>query len=154
MRETNENGESLFFDYFFPDVRMPRVIVEYCERVVEATGVSIFVIDREVNSVRIAQEFHNKGWKLLSMLDNNEYKGLSDWSAEMIAKLKDGSLVYWGEWARPRENDTRKFVIVKKKDRLLPYWGTPQHSPKPSSRRNGLRFIPSGRRSRRAALKG
>ena len=41
--------------------------------------------------------------------------------------------------------DTRKFVIVKKKDRLWLYWGTPQHSPKPSSRRNGLRFIPSGR---------
>jgi hypothetical protein len=74
----NENGESLFFDYFCPDVRMPRVIVEYCERVVEATGVSTFVIDREVNSVRIAQEFHNKGWGLLSMLDNNEYKDLSD----------------------------------------------------------------------------
>ena len=121
----NENGESLFFDYFFPDVRMPRVIVEYCERVEKATGVSTFVIDREVNSVRIAQEFHNKGWGLLSMLDNNEYKDLSDWSAELIGKLEDGSLVYWGEWARPRENDPRKFVIVKKEDRLLPYWGTP-----------------------------
>lgn len=121
----NENGESLYFEYFTPDVRMPSMIVEYCERAVEATGVSTFVIDREVNSVRIAQEFHNRNWGLLSMLDNNEYKGLSDWNTELIGKLENGSLVYWGEWARPRENDPRKFVIVKKGDRLLPYWGTP-----------------------------
>jgi hypothetical protein len=121
----NENGESLFFEYFPPDVRMPGMIVEYCERAVEATGVSTFVIDREVNSVGIAQEFHNRDWGLLSMLDNNEYKELSDWNAELIGELEDGSLVYFGEWARPRENDPRKFAIVKKEDRLLPYWGTP-----------------------------
>ena len=125
MAVQNENGESLFFEYFTPDVRMPRVIVEYCERVVASTEISTFVIDREVNSVRIAQEFHNRGWGLLSMLDNNEYKDLTDWSAELIGEIEDGSLVYWGEWATPRENDPRKFVIVKKRDRLLPYWGTP-----------------------------
>ena len=36
----------------------------------------MFIIDREVNSLKIAKKFEKRGWGLLSMLDQNQYKGL------------------------------------------------------------------------------
>ena len=50
------------------------MIVDYCENVADATGITLFVIDREVNSVKLACEFEHKGLGLLSMLDANEHE--------------------------------------------------------------------------------
>ncbi len=61
---------------------------------------------------------------LICMLDANQYEGLSDWDAECIGRLEDGSKVWSGPWKEPG-NDSRHFVIVEKEDRLLPFWGTP-----------------------------
>ncbi len=120
----DEQGMALFVEYFPPDMRLPNVIIEYCEKVVSMTGINLFVIDREVNSLAIASAFDSKGWGLISMLDKNEYKDLSDWDAEYIGQLEDCSKVYSGPWKK-RTGDLREFVIVETKDRLLPYWGTP-----------------------------
>ncbi len=119
----NEQGEALFVEYFPPDIRLPNVIMDYCEKIVALTRIRLFVIDREVNSLAVALAFENRGWGLISMLDKNEYKGLSDWDAKYIGELDDGSKVYSGPWKNPK-GDIRQFVIVQKKDRLLPYWGT------------------------------
>jgi len=119
----DENGEALFLEYYPPDARMPTTIIEYCEKVVELTGIKHFVIDREVNSEALAYAFEVRGWGLLCMLDNNQYNDLSDWDAKFIGKLEDGSKVYCGPWKNPGE-DSRIFVIVEKEGRLLPYWGT------------------------------
>ncbi|MBF0201271.1 MAG: hypothetical protein HQK66_08150 [Desulfamplus sp.] len=58
------------------------------------------------------------------MLDKNEYEGLSSWTTTLIGTLEDGSEVYEGTWAKPRENDPRHFVVVDTGERVLPYWGT------------------------------
>jgi hypothetical protein len=111
-------------DYYPPDIRLPRTILDYCQRIVSTTGIELFVIDREVNSVAMAQAFEGKGWGLLSMLDKNEYKELSDWEIEAAGELEDGSPVYTGSWKVARKEDPRIFVIVKVQERLLVYWGT------------------------------
>ncbi|MCI5115712.1 MAG: hypothetical protein D3912_13020, partial [Candidatus Electrothrix sp. AX1] len=85
-----------------------------------------FVIDREINSVRIANEFKDRDWGLLSMLDSNEYKSLSDWDTECICEYESGDRLYTGTWAIPREDDPRMFVILETDERLLVYWGTPR----------------------------
>jgi hypothetical protein len=120
----NEEGQALYVAYHPPDIRLPRVIVEYCEKIMSATGIRIFVIDREVNSVELAREFESKQLGLLSMLDKNEYDGLSSWQVEGIGELEDGSLVYKGKWKPPRQEDPRRFVIVEEAQRVLVYWGT------------------------------
>jgi len=120
----NESGAALFVEYFPPDIRLPRVISEYCHKIVSMTGIKLFVIDREINSLEVAREFESNGWGLISMLDKNEYKDLSDWDAQIIGELEDGSKVYSGPW-KDSKDDIRHFVIVEKADRLLPYWGTP-----------------------------
>ena len=123
----NDAGHALYVEYYPPDIRLPRVILEYCEWIKNSTGIELFVIDREVNSLKMAQAFEEREWGLLSMLNSNEYKALSDWDVEHIGELEDGSQVYKGKWASPRKkDDPRIFVIVETKDRLLPYWGTPK----------------------------
>jgi hypothetical protein len=122
----NEMGQAIFMDYYPPDIRMPSMILEYCEKIVSATGIHSFVIDREINSVRMASEFDDRGWGLLSMLDSNEYKKLSDWDTECICKYESGDRLYTGTWAIPREDDPRIFVILESDERLLVYWGTPK----------------------------
>lgn len=120
----DEDGRALFVEYYPPDIRMPRFILEYCLKIMDTTLVEVFVIDREVNSVEVARNFEEKGIGLLSMLDRNEYDGLSSWTVTRIGTLADGSPVYEGKWAKDRENDPRHFVIVETADRVLPYWGT------------------------------
>ncbi|CAK8711354.1 hypothetical protein KKHLCK_16130 [Candidatus Electrothrix laxa] len=122
----NEQGQAIFMDYYPPDIRMPAMILEYCEKIVNATGIRSFVIDREINSVKIAREFKNRDWGLLSMLDSNEYKALSDWDTECICEYESGDRLYTGRWATPREDDPRIFVILEADERLLVYWGTPK----------------------------
>ncbi len=121
----NEQGEAIFVEYFPPDIRMPNMIVEYCKQVESLSEIKLFIIDREVNSLAMARKFENEKFGLISMLDKNEYKDLSDWDTEIIGKLEDGSKVHGGPW-KDRERDLRYFVIVEKADRLLPYWGTPK----------------------------
>jgi hypothetical protein len=120
----DEDGRALFVEYYPPDIRMLHFILEYCRKIMEATRVEVFVIDREVNSVEVARKFEENGIGLLSMLDRNEYDGLSSWSVTRIGTLGDGSPVYEGKWAKDRENDPRHFVLVETADRVLPYWGT------------------------------
>jgi hypothetical protein len=120
----NEHGHAVAVEYYPPDIRMPHFIVKYCRKVAETTTINVFVIDREVNSVDLARQFEENEMGLLSMLDKNEYDGLSSWTTVAIGTLEDGSTVYEGQWATPRENDPRHFVLVKTGDRILPYWGT------------------------------
>jgi hypothetical protein len=126
----NQDGQGVFIEYSPPDIRMPRMIVMYCQKVVTVTGIEIFVIDREVNSVEIARCFEQNGLGLLSMLDKNEYDGLNSWNVTRIGTLSDSdngnecATVYEGEWAAPRANDPRHFVLVETSERVLAYWGT------------------------------
>src|SRR6266404_7969275 len=105
----NEAGQALFIEYYPPDIRLPRVIIDYCQKVASVTGITLFVIDREVNSVQMACDFEHQGLGLLSMLDANEYEGLSSFDARWIGKLEDGSEVYEGQWQSPRPGDPRCF---------------------------------------------
>jgi hypothetical protein len=118
----NEDGRAVFVRFYPPDIRMPHFILQYCLEIMETTGIEVFVIDREANSVELARSFEENGMGLLSMLDGNEYADLSSWTATRIGALADGSVVYEGKWAKP--DDPRHFVLVQTGDRLLPYWGT------------------------------
>ncbi len=120
----NESGQALFIEYYPPDIRLPHVIIDYCQKVASVTGITLFVIDREVNSVKMACDFEHQGLGLLSMLDANEYEGLSSFDARWIGKLEDGSEVYEGQWQSPRPGDPRCFVIVVDRERVLVFWGT------------------------------
>ena len=120
----NEDGNAVYFDYYAPDIRLTQVIVDYCENLVKMTGIIIFIIDREVNSVEIAREFERRNWGLLSMLDSNQYNDLSDWDTRLEGWLDDGSKIYSGKWKKVRQDDPRTFVIVEKDGNLLPFWGT------------------------------
>ncbi len=120
-----EDGRAIFFDYQPPDTRLPRIILDFCAEIAYLTGISIFVIDREVNSVAMAHEFAERGWGLLSMLDKNEYTDLSDWNTEYVGWLDDGAEVYAGGWSEKRNkaDDPRTFVLAVREGKILPYWG-------------------------------
>jgi hypothetical protein len=122
----NQEGQAVFVTYHPPDIRMPHFILTYCQQVVTVTGVNLFVIDREVNSVELARLFQEAQLGLLSMLDRNQYDGLSSWHTTRIGELADGSAVYAGQWATPRLDDPRQFVLVDTGERVLAYWGTPK----------------------------
>ena len=49
----NERGDALFVEFLPPDIRLPGVIMDYCEKVVALTGIKLFAIDREVNSEEV-----------------------------------------------------------------------------------------------------
>jgi hypothetical protein len=67
----DETGQALWAAYYPPDIRLPRVIVAYCEHVAQLTGIEMFVIDRVVNALEMARAFRDQGWGLLCMLDRN-----------------------------------------------------------------------------------
>jgi hypothetical protein len=108
----NQDGQGLFVLYYPPDMHLSHVIIDYCQQVVQATGTRVFIIDREVNSLKMARAFRDKGWGLLSMLDSNEHHGLESFEATEVEALADGSRVYEGEWKTPRPKDPRRFVVV------------------------------------------
>jgi hypothetical protein len=120
----NQDGHAVFVAYYAPDIRMPRMIVAYCQAVAAATGIEVFVIDREANSVALAREFEHHGLGLLSMLDTNEYDGLTSWETTPIGTCAEGHVVHEGTWKTPRADDPRHFVLVESSDRVLAYWGT------------------------------
>ena len=120
-----EDGYAMWVEYFPPDTRLPQMILEYCERIVSLTGIDLFVIDREVNSVAMAEAFTKRGWGLLSMLDRNEYKGLSDWDSELVGQFEGGVEVYQGRFADGKKrDDPRIFALVVQDGKVLPFWGT------------------------------
>jgi len=123
----NEAGHAIFLAYHPPDIHLSRIIVAYCQKVVEAMGSTLFVIDRAVNSLAIASAFADQGWGLLCMLDDNEHHGLASFEATSEGTLDDGTQVYSGSWKTPKDDDDpRHFVIVEPPEgKTLVYWGTP-----------------------------
>jgi len=123
----DEAGQALFVVYYPPDVHLSQVIVAYCEKVAEATGTALFVIDRAVNAVAMARAFDDKGLGLLCMLDDNEHQGLESFEATQVDILEDGTRVYSGPWKGPRPDDPRHFVMVEPVEgKTLVYWATPK----------------------------
>jgi hypothetical protein len=123
----DEAGQALFVAYYPPDVHVSQVIVAYCEKVAEATGTALFVIDRAVNAVAMARAFDNKDLGLLCMLDDNEHQGLASFEATLEETRKDGTKVYSGPWKIPKADDPRHCVIVAPVEgKTLVYWGTPR----------------------------
>jgi hypothetical protein len=121
----SETGHGLFVEYHPPDIHLSHIIVDYCQKVSTATGSSLFVIDRAVNSVAMAGAFDQQGLGLLCMLDDNEHQGRQSFEATLVDTLEDGTKVYSGPWQMPRPEDPRHFVIVEPAEgKTLVYWGT------------------------------
>lgn len=124
----DENGKAVYFEYISPDIRLPKMILDYCQRCMKQTGLSSFVIDREINSREIARAFEARGWGLLSMLDSNEYKGLESFVVEKITPFFGQCILYVGEWRneKKRSEDPRHFVIEvdPTDDRTFVFWAT------------------------------
>ncbi len=89
----NEAGYAVFVAYHPPDIHLSRLIVAYCHKVVEATGSTVFVIDRAVHSLAVAVAFTPQDWSLLCMLDDNEPHGLESFEVTPEGLLDDGSQV-------------------------------------------------------------
>jgi len=123
----DNTAQTVFVAYYPPDMHLSQVILAYCEQVSEATGCRLFVIDRAVNSVALAQAFEAHGLGLLCMLDDNEHAGLESFESILVDTLDDGTKVYSGQWQESRQNDPRRFVMVEPTDdKLLVYWATPK----------------------------
>jgi hypothetical protein len=120
-------GRAVFVAYYAPDLHLSQIILAYCQQVAEATGSAVFVIDRAVNSVALAEAFDEQGLGLLCMLDDNEHAGLESFEATYVETLQDGTRVYSGPWKESRTDDPRHFVIVQPvAGKTLVYWGTPK----------------------------
>lgn len=121
----NEFGEALWCQCYPPDIHLTQIVEDYCTEIVNATEVSTFIIDREVNSVDIAKLFIEKRWDLICLLDANQYKGLDSFCKRYAGTLDDGTVLYKATWKDYSKDDPRIFVIAKQDDRILVYWGTP-----------------------------
>jgi len=123
----DDAGQAVFVAYYPPDIHMSQVIVAYCQQVAEAAGSVVFVIDRAVNAVALAQAFHDQDLGLLCMLDDNEHAGLKSFETTLVDTLEDGTRVYSGAWKEERAGDPRHFVIAEPTAaKPLVYWGTPK----------------------------
>ena len=123
----DDAGQAVFVAYYPPDIHMSQIIVAYCQQVAEATGSVVFVIDRAVNAVALAQAFHDQDLGLLCMLDDNEHAGLESFATTLVDTLEDGTRVYSGAWKEDRAGDPRHFVITEPTAaKPLVYWGTPK----------------------------
>jgi hypothetical protein len=123
----DDTGQAVFVAYYPPDIHVSQVIVAYCQKVAEGTGSVVFVIDRAVNAVALAQAFAEKGLGLLCMLDDNEHTGLGSFETTLVETLEDGTRVSSGSWKACRQDDPRHFVMVEPPaDKTLVYWGTPK----------------------------
>ncbi len=94
----DDTGRAVFVAYYAPDLHLSQIILAYCQQVAEATGSAVFVIDRAVNSVALAEAFDEQGLGLLCMLDDNEHAGLESFEATSVETLEDGTRVYSGPW--------------------------------------------------------
>jgi hypothetical protein len=88
-----ETGQAVFGASYPPDLHLSQVIVAYCQKVAEASGSVVFVIDRAVNAVAIARAFDERGLGLLCMLDDNEHAGLGRFEATVVDTLDEGTRV-------------------------------------------------------------
>jgi len=123
----DETGQAVFVAYDAPDLHLSQIILFYCQQVAEATGSALFVIDRAVNSVALAEAFDEQGLGLLCMLDDNEHAGVESFEATYVETLEDGTRVSSGPWKEVRTDDPRHFVIVQPAEsKTLVYWGTPK----------------------------
>jgi hypothetical protein len=123
----NDTGDAVFVAYHPPDIPMSRIIVAYGQKVMEATGSALFVIDRAVNAQAMASAFDAQGLGLLCLLDDNEHHGLESFDATLEGTLDDGSQVSSGPWKAPHKDDPRHFVIVEPAaGKIVVYWGTPK----------------------------
>ena len=123
----DETGQAVFVAYDAPDLHLSQIILFYCQQVAEATGSALFVIDRAVNSVALAEAFDEQGLGLLCMLDDNEHAGVESFEATSVETLEDGTRVSSGPWKEVRTDDPRHVVIVQPAEsKTLVYWGTPQ----------------------------
>ena len=119
-------GQAVFGASHPPDIHLSRIIGASCQQVAEATGSTLFVIDRAVNAVALAGAFDAQGLGLLCMLDGNEHAGVESFEATVMETLEDGTQVYSGPWKERRPDDPRHFVIVAPAEgKTLVYWGTP-----------------------------
>ena len=123
----DEAGQAVFVAYYPPDIHVSKIILAYCQKVVEATGSALFVIDRAVNAVALARAFRDHDLGLLCMLDDNEHAGLGSFEATEVDTLDDGTKVYSGPWKECHQDDPRHFVLVEPPEgKPLVYWGTPK----------------------------
>ncbi len=89
----DDTGQAVFVAYYPPDIHVSQVIVAYCQHVAEDTGSTLFVIDRAVNSVALAQAFADQVLCVLCILDDNEHKGVGIFEATVVDTLEDGTRV-------------------------------------------------------------
>jgi len=123
----DDAGQARFVAYDPPDIHLSQVIVAYCQRVAWATGRSVFVIDRAVHAVALAEAFDEQGLGLLGMLEDNEPAGVESFAAPYGETLEEGTRVYSGPWKEARPDAPRHFVIGQAAERKpLGYWGTPK----------------------------
>src|SRR6266851_4984221 len=122
----NEAGYAVFVAYHPPDIHLSQIVVASCHKVAEATGSTVCVIDRAVNSLAVAVAFTTQDWGLLCMLDDHEHHGLESFEATPEGPLDDGSQVESGSWKAPKDDDPRLLVIVVPTEgKPFVYWGTP-----------------------------
>ena len=123
----DEAGQGLFVEYHPPDRHLSQFIVDSCQQVARATGISVFVIDRAANAVALARAFDHQDFGLLCMLDDNEHHGLESFEATVEETRKDGTKVSSGPWKMLKADDPRHGVIVEPAEgQPLVYWGTPR----------------------------
>jgi hypothetical protein len=118
-------GQAIGFEYYPADTHLLNIIEDYCQKIVDLTGVKNFVIDREINSIEIAELFDDHRWGLICLLDANQYGGVESFSKKFSKRLSDGTILYKATWSHWRD-DPRYFVVVKEPERTLVYWYTKQ----------------------------
>ena len=89
----DDAGQAVFVGSYPPDIHVSQIMLISCQKVAEATGSTVFVIDRAVNSVALAHAFDDDDWGLLCMLDDHEHAGLGSFEATEVATLDDGTKV-------------------------------------------------------------
>lgn len=121
----DDESYAIGLGYYQPDRHLTKIVDEYCGNIAVTTGLSNFIIDREVNSVDIARLFVVRSWGLICLLDANEYDGFASFKRHFAGHLEDGSTLYRATWKTERPDDPRRFVLVQETQRLLAYWATP-----------------------------
>src|SRR5437899_11319529 len=94
----NAAGSAVFVAYHPPDIHRSRLLVASWHTVVEATGRTVCVIDRAVNSLAMAVAVAQQDWGVLCLLDDHEHHGLESCAATPEGPLDAGSQVASGSW--------------------------------------------------------
>jgi len=89
----DDTGQAVFVASYPPDIHVSQIMVVYCQQVAEGIGSVVFVIDRAVKAVALAQECAEKDLGLLCMLDDNEPTGLGSFETTLVETLEDGTRV-------------------------------------------------------------